>query len=259
MAKGFKKGGYNPLNFKVVAYATEEDLNAATPKENTIGVVTTDTITSWMFSETEPTEPMEGMVWFYTGTPSTVQFNALKKGNIQVYPIAANQYLAGAWKDLTAKSYRGEKWDDWSIDVFSNGTLLEGCTVGIIPNSVDCSVAVSGTDIVFTSPGNLASGNRGGGFYFEPTFYVTGRKKLYVDATVTLGSSTRSLQFGFRNNPPSIPDGRDFAAHITVNDLTGGRHEYELDISELSGYMYLLFYGYALGKANVRVHDIRIE
>ena len=32
-------GGSAPLNFKVVAYETEEQLNAATPKNNTIGVV----------------------------------------------------------------------------------------------------------------------------------------------------------------------------------------------------------------------------
>lgn len=261
MAKGFKHGagGSNPLNFKIVSYATEEELLAATPKENTIGIVTTDTITSWIFSATEPTEPMEGMVWITTGATSPVAFNALKKHGIQVFPVFAKQYIGGTWVEKTEKSWQNGEWSEWAIPVFTKGTVLDGCSVDVIPDSVDCSVTVSGTDIVFQSAGNLASGNRGGGFYFEPVFYVADRKKLYVDATVTITGSSRSFAFGFRSAPPSVPDNRDFAAVVVVTDFSGGRHIYELDISALSDYMYLLFYGYAVGKVTVEVHDIRIE
>lgn len=128
MAKGFKHGagGSNPLNFKIVSYATEEELLAATPKENTIGIVTTDTITSWIFSATEPTEPMEGMVWITTGATSTVAFNALKKNDIQVYPLSAKQYISGAWVDKTAKSWQSGEWVSWVTFVFQNGAFTNG-------------------------------------------------------------------------------------------------------------------------------------
>lgn len=42
------------LNFDIVAYATEEELAAAQPKENTIGVVTTTPMTDYEFSTTQP-------------------------------------------------------------------------------------------------------------------------------------------------------------------------------------------------------------
>ena len=127
MAKGFKHGagGSNPLNFKVVAYATDEELTAATPKENTIGVITSDKITSWDFNATEAETPEEGMVWFLTDAHSAVKFNALKENGIQVYPISAKQYVNGAWVEKTAKFYQGGKWvalyaEVWIIE---NGIL----------------------------------------------------------------------------------------------------------------------------------------
>lgn len=111
--EGFGGGSSSPLNFKIVAYATEEELAAAQPAENTIGVVTTNTITSWIFDAIEPTDPIEGMVWITIGTSSTVAFNAIKKNSIQVYPLSAKQYIGGAWAGKVAKSYQSSKWVTW--------------------------------------------------------------------------------------------------------------------------------------------------
>ena len=55
-------GGGAALNFKVLAYATEEVLLAATSVENTIGIITETPITSWIFSATEPSPAAAGMV-----------------------------------------------------------------------------------------------------------------------------------------------------------------------------------------------------
>ena len=79
--------GSGGLNFKVVG-GTSQPTN---PKENTIWVNTSTTITGYVFSAAEPAAPEEGMVWITTGTSSTVEFNALKKNGIQVYPISAKQ------------------------------------------------------------------------------------------------------------------------------------------------------------------------
>lgn len=109
---GFGGGGGTSLNFDVKAYATEEALLADTPKENTIGIIS-NKITGWLFSATEPESPTEGMVWISTGASSTIEFNALKKNGIQVYPLSAKQYVSGAWVDVTAMSYQGGEWVDW--------------------------------------------------------------------------------------------------------------------------------------------------
>ena len=53
------------------------------------------------------------MVWIFTDTSILVEFNALKKNGIQVYPISAKQYVSGAWVDVTAKSYQNGKLVDW--------------------------------------------------------------------------------------------------------------------------------------------------
>jgi hypothetical protein len=107
-------GGGASLNFNVKGYATEELLMAATPKENTIGIITTTPITSWIFSATEPAEPVEGMAWIATGTSSTVEFGALKKNGIRVYPISAKQYVNGKWGAVNAYIYQGGVWSQFA-------------------------------------------------------------------------------------------------------------------------------------------------
>lgn len=103
-----RRGGGNPLNFKVVGGTSAP----SSPKANTIWVNTSTAITSYVFGSTQPTGST-GMVWFNTGTFSTAPFNALKKNNITVYPLSARQYVSGAWVDKVAKSYQGGKWVDW--------------------------------------------------------------------------------------------------------------------------------------------------
>lgn len=106
-------GSGSELNFTVKAYASETELLAAVPKENTIGIITTTQITSWIFSATEPETPANGIVWIYTGMGSPIEFNALKKNGVQVYPISAKQYVNGAWVDVTAMSYQNGEWTEW--------------------------------------------------------------------------------------------------------------------------------------------------
>lgn len=106
-------GGGASLNFDVKYYETKEALLASTPNKYTIGIITTTPITSWVFSATDSIEPQEGKVLISTGTSSTVEFNALKKNGIQVYPISAKQYINGVWVNKTAMSYQGGKWVNW--------------------------------------------------------------------------------------------------------------------------------------------------
>lgn len=131
-------GGGTSLNFDVKAYATEEALLADTPKENTIGIITTNKITGWMFAAADPAEPVEGMVYITTGKESDIAFNALKKNGIMVYPMSAKQYVSGAWVDVTAMSYQGGEWVEWYVwngGLFDNGDQFEKITGGWARNS----------------------------------------------------------------------------------------------------------------------------
>lgn len=138
--KGFGGGGAN-LNFKVVG-----NLQPTSPRENTIWLNTDQEITSWIFSAAEPETPEEGMVWFSVGTSSPVEFNALKKNAIQVYPLSAKQYVDGAWVTVTAMSYQGGEWVSW-IRIFENLNVNQW----IVTESED-RVEISNTDdgLLFT-------------------------------------------------------------------------------------------------------------
>ena len=120
MAKGFKHGTSgkkeNPLNFAVVAYPSEVELNTATPGDTTIttiGVVTTNPINGWFFASEQPSDMAEGEVWFRSGTFSTVEFNALKENSVMVYPLIGKQMISGELKDVTTKSYKDGQWVGW--------------------------------------------------------------------------------------------------------------------------------------------------
>ena len=105
-------GGGASLNFKVVAVSSLSNLPSSTI-ENTLAVVTTTPITSYVFSYTAPISPTEGMVWFHTGSTSLTPFNALKKNGIWVYPTACQQYVSNSWVTRTASTYQNGKWNSW--------------------------------------------------------------------------------------------------------------------------------------------------
>ena len=122
-------GGGNDLNFKVIAVASESAL-PTTAAENTIAVITTTGITSYVFASTAPTSPVEGMVWFATGTASAVGFNAIKRNGLWVYPTGCQQYVSGAWVSKTAKTYQNGAWRDWVMYLYNYGSVGYGFSHG---------------------------------------------------------------------------------------------------------------------------------
>lgn len=136
-------GGGTALNFRVVGGTTEP----SNPKENMIWVNTSTTISSWVFSATQPSNPSNGMVWISTGTSSTVEFNALKKNGIHVYPISAKQYVSGAWVDKIAMSYQNGEWVDWVTYLYKSSNQFSEITGGWACNKniKFFNMAVSGT------------------------------------------------------------------------------------------------------------------
>ena len=118
--------GGGGLNFKVVGGLTQP----ANPAENTIWVATDTPISGYAFSATEPSEPSEGLVWFLVKISSTVEFNALKKEALMVYPVSAKQYNAGAWEDVVARSYQDGEWVEWIAYLYNEGDQCVDATGG---------------------------------------------------------------------------------------------------------------------------------
>lgn len=126
MGTAFLHGnGGVPLNYRVVGGTSAP----SSPSENTIWVNTSTTITSHVFSATQPTGA-EGMVWFKIGTTSSVAFNALKKNAINVYPGAYMQYVSGAWVSKTSKIYQVSAWKEMTTYLYNNGDQCTEITGG---------------------------------------------------------------------------------------------------------------------------------
>lgn len=145
--EGFGGGGGAPLNFKVVG-----NPQPSSPKENTIWVNTDVKITGHYFQAEQPEEMAEGEVWISTGTESQVAFNALKKGTVMVYPLAAKQMVGGTLVDVTAKSWQNGEWVDWYVwngELFDNGEQFEKETGGWVNDSAMGTAAIVGGKMVF--------------------------------------------------------------------------------------------------------------
>lgn len=223
-------GGGAALNFRVVG-----NPQPANPTENCIWVDTDTPITSWIFSATQPSPAEPGMVWISIGTSSTVEFNALKKNGIQVYPISAKQYVGGAWVDKTAKSYQGGELVKWATYLYDNGDRCVDITGGWARSSVvlDSSHPNTGS-LSFDSTKITMSGD-------SKCCYITTEGK--VDLTPY---SKLCVRWKITNNQLSlgITSGKSGAVSsvvvASVVSTTTTSHVTELNIAEYSGGYYIL-------------------
>lgn len=96
------------LNFEIVGNPQPEN-----PEANTIWINTDTEITGWALTASEP-DLVDGFVWITVGDVSPVAFNALEENCLMVYPLSAKQCIDGAWVAVTAMSYQGGAWVEWS-------------------------------------------------------------------------------------------------------------------------------------------------
>ena len=235
-------GGGNgaALNFKVVG-----NPQPASPSENTIWVNTDAPITGYEFSAAEPIEPIEGMVWISTGTFSPVEFNALKKNGIQVYPTSVKQYVGGAWVDKIAKSYQGGEWVDWIPEyaLFWFGDQFTDLTGGwheteMSGNAQHATVTTDDNMLNVTHP---TSGYASCSLYCKNMIPISGKSVLKCNIASISGSGAFEFCVGtstnFRPNQ---------AIAKTTITSTG---EASIDVSSLSGSYYVYFYTYTENQA----------
>lgn len=236
MAKGFKHGaggGSGGLNFKVIC-----NPQPSTAKENTIWI-DTDTITSWIFSATEPSPAEPGMIWITIGTSSTVEFNALKKNGIQVYPISAKQYVGGAWAEVTAKSYQNGKWANWICYLLSNDNLHEEVT--------------GGWEL---SDGYTFEKQPDGTFYLARSSSAT-YDPINTKNKIDVTNYTKAIMKQKSASKANVSTIEIVGFETHANNTLTGQEDIALDISEISGDVYI---GLTVSQGhNCYIEEVRLE
>lgn len=167
-------GGGAGLNFKIVGGTSQP----AGPTPNMIWLNTHNDITSWEFSPNEPVSQIPGMVWFRTGSTSTVAFNALKKNCITVCPMSAAQWIDDEWVTVEAKSYINGNWTNWRVYLFDNGAV-DGLGANWVFRTDNSSVSSGNVGNTLTMNAGTCPGNI--------TNYAA---ELYLDSAIDCSAAT---------------------------------------------------------------------
>ena len=260
MAKGFKHGGGTSLNFSIRTYPSETELNADKPKENTIGLITTTTMTSWVFSAVEPTEPEVGMIWILVGASSAAEFNALNSNTLQVYPTGAKQYVNGAWDDVPAYTYQNVEWVKWITYLYSNGDECDYISGGWI----ECGKTTSG----YPNKGAVYRENDGIKLSIGNQAFALMRPANMIDLTnvSSISLEVECLQNTKNNYHPQFyvseatthtPDNITSVPAYLVAAVTPGNTEtFHLNVSNISG-EYYVYIGFPNYENAVNIYKIR--
>lgn len=252
-------GGGASLNFDVKAYATEELLLAAAPKENTIGIISEHEMTGWIIDANQPENLTEGMVWISVGTSSVVEFNALKKNGLQVYPLTAKQYISGALVSVHAYSYQGGEWHDWGIILMSAGSVTN--EYGTFGNSNrytfystshgrrTFSITANSGYVILQWVHYSGSANYDSSYaYFEEKIDLTDISTIIIDAGNKQVDSQQVYTLTVCSN---VGDNANQYAVASVN--INANKETILDVSALSGSYYILIRQYSLATEDVYI------
>ena len=225
-------GGGQPLNFKVVG-----NPQPTSPSENTIWLNTDVPIASWYFQAEQPENMAQGDVWFPVGTSSAVEFNALKKNGIQVYPLSANQMVSGALVDKTAKSWQGGKWVDWwNGELYKNGNQYENITGGWWQNTglyyesfTNQKPVTFGNEIAFSVPDGYSSNAT-----TKKKINLSGYNYLYFDFEGSNGDISKVFIHSIKSG--RIDNG-NYAAVATSSpvNISGLNSEYYISIVAWNG------------------------
>lgn len=243
-------GGGTSLNFKIVGNTSEP----SSPKENTIWVNTDKKITSYIFSVTEPAAPVEGQVWISTGISSSIEFNALKKNAIQVYPVSAKQYVGGSWIEVQAKIYQSGEWVELFVCLYNSGDQCADITGGWkVVNGGGAKATLDTNCITFVTAGDS---ERDASAYTKNKINVTNYSKLLVSGKVIAAadsSSDDAINFGLTTTNTKY-EIKSWIAKKTIGDE--GTFESEVDLSSISGTYYVALYAHA---SRVEVYTVKLK
>lgn len=130
-------GGRNLIYLTTVASAS---LLPATAIENTLTIVTTDTVTDWIWSAEIPTAPINGMVWIRARTSGTYRITLANTEKVQMFPCGCSQYIVtdgvGAWVPKPLYLYQNASWHLTRAEIIVNGNFVESNSWSVYGASV---------------------------------------------------------------------------------------------------------------------------
>lgn len=239
--------GSASLNFKIVGGTTQP----ANPAENTIWINTDTETSGWIFIIDEPTEPEEGLVWIKTATSSAVDFNALKKNEIHVYPLCAKQYINGVWIDVEALCYQNGVWISLGEYLFNYGKQTYQWIASSLPSTTaDNNYHVTpgittnpdGSVTIALSDSGEPNNQRpfGSGIYrVYEAVDVTDFKTITIDAEISGYSAYWGLTL-YPTGADAWSNNREYGGDsVACLWLPAGRFTTVLDVSSISGTYYI--------------------
>lgn len=204
----------------------------------TVGTNKTATFTNIRITEKELAFDI-GTVWIYTGTSTPAKFNALKKNQIIVNPIAAMQCYSGIWQFKFAQIYKNSKWTNWAQWLYSHGALFDGMELVKSYTYGSPTVTYNASSINVRCHSN----NDTQYLYFPVSANLDGRSKMVMkfksNAAYTSGHS-EDWGAGVRFGVSTSTDHTSLAAQAKQYNLAvNTEYTIEFDVSNLSGYYYV--------------------
>lgn len=225
-------GGGGGIAFRVIGGTSAP----SSPKPNDIWINTGAEITSYIFSAIEPEGYAKGMVWISTGTESTIEFNALKKNGLMVYPISAKQYVSGTWVDKTAKSFQNGAWVDWINYLCKAGVCKGALENGFVAAQTTSQIVLESGYIKFYNPsvnGCISSADR---------IDVTGFSKIVILGRVAFSTGSGARYTArLDTSKPTDFNTTGAVAKVSIPISTTEAQEFEVPVPSDGGEYYLSF------------------
>ena len=233
-----------------------------TGSENMVWVNTNTEINGYAFSATEPTSPVEGMVWFKTVERSSAAMNIDKKNTVMLYPGGCSQYINGAWVEKDAQTYLNGAWVDWRTYFYNRGDECTDLTGGWLAMGMKTNSSGQGTAKAPVITKNADSLE----ITFATTQYATGMvytknridltelESLSVDGEFVSTSGTQVTASLFSSIPTHA--GQSVADVKLAKDVTGSVSA-KIDVSAISGeyYIALEFYNNAVDGCTFKLFE----
>lgn len=202
-----------------------------------------------------------GDVWVGIDVASTRNFNALKKNNIQVYPVSAKQYVSGEWVNKTAKIYKGGEWLDFSDGyLYKRGTWYNGIALDetfthgsptLKYNDDAIRVTLDSYEMTYRC--------------FQNKEDFTGKTKLsakFYSYQKYTGVDSSDNAAGIRMMVTSAKSHNNKIAMSKIQNLNASTaYNLELDVSSISGeyYVLFLFNRNNSGTLDVDMQEVRLQ
>ena len=252
-------GGGGGLNFRVIG-GTAQPTSA---KGNDIWVNTGVPVNGWSFQTHQPGTLAEGVVWIETAPESAVQFNALKKNAVYVYPKSVKQFVGGEWESMVAHIYQGGNWVQFSSDFpdYWYHYIGHGWNTEMGSYSQWGSGSTVGTDEI-SIPVKFAGGEPTKvGVYQTTAFDVTNFQKLkfeYKSDIYSSGTSSCGVFIGIGNTSGDWP-ASNWDAQMIFREAVSDWTAYEIDISSVNKSSRLRLMVWAEKGTTAHIRNITLE